>query len=919
MAKIPKKVLDVLGKTTKKGESVIGKGAKIGGLGAAGGAGYAGIEELVKKVTGKSANDDQKDENNQTTANDNESSTPVVPGGVGLPTNVIPFRVNKPLHKDLVPDKATDSEKLDILITVVDDLKMRVEHFEKVEHERQQAEALAEQERKLEEDKKPKPEDKEHVSGKTKAKLKSAAMDAIGPMMLGLLMSMGTLKKEMDDAFERLNKMDVDFSELGIKLAAAGIPGFAVASMTQRIVGKIKEWGKSKLPSKTPESPKVGATETAKESAKAKQAGAAANDNKPGYLKEKLTKLKAPPWVMKILDKAVWLSQKVTSRIPLIGFIVDVIFNVLDEYNPDIHKDPNEFQKLLISSIVRSVGHAISFVAIIGLFTLLGGPLGTLAGILVYVLAEDKIDDVIKQELIGYLVKYVFFDEDPVEAAKKSGRYKSYERQKEDADRKLKEAQANLKVIENQEARGETLLPEQQARKKAIQEQIKGYEGRKEKLDTAKREMEVEAQQKKTELEAAKKAAGQEPAGTGRADPLAKSVNKATDEKPPVDFGDLSALKKEISSGEGGYGSFNKGRAGDSGNSKEFDLQNMTVAEVMEAQRTKGLFAVGKYQFIPNTLREAVKNTPGIDVNAKFNSETQEKLFPYLISSKKGRPNVDAYLQGKSDNVDAALNDLAYEFASIPDNTGKGKYDGDSAGNAAAGGLKRAERIKAILKATRESIASGQNKPKEPFVPSNAAPGDIKTDEFAKLGPAGPAPEQIKLENTDEAQVPEEFRTEDMRPATKDVTDITKSATQPNPDLSPKEIAEKSRQAKAKSETPKPKTEDILKKSEEWLKVMSDPTIPNEFKEQARPDLKAHIDQVKEEKTRLDQRIETMRADDPNRTPPAAPPVVVLPTPPTPKQANPKANEPSDTTAPSEIPSPVASDRPTLNMAYKMF
>lgn len=166
--------------------------------------------------------------------------------------------------------------------------------------------------------------------------------------------------------------------------------------------------------------------------------------------------------------------------------------------------------------------------------------------------------------------------------------------------------------------------------------------------------------------------------------------------------GSLEELKAEIARGEGDYASYNRGVAGDTpAGNRTIDIQNLTVAEVLDLQRQRQLFAVGKYQFIPGTLREAVAYT-GIDTSRKFDATTQEQLFPYLISDAK-RPKLAGYISGRHDNVDSALNDLAAEFASIPQSNGRGRYDGDSAGNRAAGGLQRAAKIKAILQGMRQS------------------------------------------------------------------------------------------------------------------------------------------------------------------------------------------------------------------------
>ena len=158
----------------------------------------------------------------------------------------------------------------------------------------------------------------------------------------------------------------------------------------------------------------------------------------------------------------------------------------------------------------------------------------------------------------------------------------------------------------------------------------------------------------------------------------------------PTDFGSANPLGTLISSGEGGYGSYNRGRAGDA-NGAQIDFSQMTVGEVMRRQDlAKGdpdrLFAVGKYQMIPGTFEEAV-NSLGVDRNAKLTPQLQERMFAdYLIDEK--RPQVKAYITGETSGaqgLQGAQLALAREFASVADpRTGRSVYDGDSAGNSAS-------------------------------------------------------------------------------------------------------------------------------------------------------------------------------------------------------------------------------------------
>ena len=201
----------------------------------------------------------------------------------------------------------------------------------------------------------------------------------------------------------------------------------------------------------------------------------------------------------------------------------------------------------------------------------------------------------------------------------------------------------------------------------------------------------------------------------------------------PVSGPAMERLKREISRGEGGYDSVNRGNAGDTpGGAARLlgrPLSDFTVGEIMDMQKggrdQRKLFAVGKYQFIPKTLAEAVRWT-GIDKDAKFDSATQEKLFEYTISEKK-RPALAAYLSGKSNDRNAALRDLSLEYASIPGPNGKGAYDRDRAGNMAHGGMKRAEAMLNMLTEAREERLTAQTSQPEssveaPQLPSGLAP-----------------------------------------------------------------------------------------------------------------------------------------------------------------------------------------------------
>ena len=147
--------------------------------------------------------------------------------------------------------------------------------------------------------------------------------------------------------------------------------------------------------------------------------------------------------------------------------------------------------------------------------------------------------------------------------------------------------------------------------------------------------------------------------------------------------GELKPLLKFIYAGEGGYESFNRGKAGDSPGGWPGGLQKLTIAQIMDLQRQDKVFAVGAAQFIPSTLKDYALKESGLKGSDLFNAENQDRLAMALLLGKK-RPKLASYLKGENNDLDAAQTDLAKEWASVPLPNGKGFYDGDSAGNRAS-------------------------------------------------------------------------------------------------------------------------------------------------------------------------------------------------------------------------------------------
>ena len=155
---------------------------------------------------------------------------------------------------------------------------------------------------------------------------------------------------------------------------------------------------------------------------------------------------------------------------------------------------------------------------------------------------------------------------------------------------------------------------------------------------------------------------------------------KAQDGKVVTDktkiVGPLATLIAKAESGSDGYNAYNKG----TNNGKiipatqKMDLTKMPIKDIMARQALPAgdankMFAVGKYQCIPDTLKAACKAL-NIDVNQPFNETTQDIICQEYLVAKK-RPPLVAYYRNPDKNNEKLLMDagqsLAAEFASIED------------------------------------------------------------------------------------------------------------------------------------------------------------------------------------------------------------------------------------------------------------
>jgi len=165
--------------------------------------------------------------------------------------------------------------------------------------------------------------------------------------------------------------------------------------------------------------------------------------------------------------------------------------------------------------------------------------------------------------------------------------------------------------------------------------------------------------------------------------------------------GAYSELLGMIRSGEGTYTSANRGTAGDSPAGIPM-LDKITVGDWKKLQNS-GWFALGAYQFIPETFRGAVSRL-GLPDSTIMDAETQDMLAIELISGGTKRPALASYLNGQSNNLEAALTDLANEWAAVATASGSSAYSGIG-GNAASIGYDAAR--KALIR-LREQLTSNK-------------------------------------------------------------------------------------------------------------------------------------------------------------------------------------------------------------------
>lgn len=162
--------------------------------------------------------------------------------------------------------------------------------------------------------------------------------------------------------------------------------------------------------------------------------------------------------------------------------------------------------------------------------------------------------------------------------------------------------------------------------------------------------------------------------GVGAISVSAKGAHCPNPEFTPVHLR-IKPLADLIARGEGDYNAVNRGYAGDTPGGIQgltgLTFENYTVGQVIAYQQ-RWLYAVGRYQFIPSTLRFAVAHS-SVDNLDMFTPDIQDRLMAALVLYK--RPAVGAFLRGDHNLEGWALNELAKEWASIEYRGGRGFYD----------------------------------------------------------------------------------------------------------------------------------------------------------------------------------------------------------------------------------------------------
>jgi len=180
-------------------------------------------------------------------------------------------------------------------------------------------------------------------------------------------------------------------------------------------------------------------------------------------------------------------------------------------------------------------------------------------------------------------------------------------------------------------------------------------------------------------------------------------------------------------------------------------LTKMSIKEIMAKQALppgdpNRLFAVGKYQTIPMTLKEACQCL-NIDINQPFSEKTQDTICQEYLVAAKRRPLV-AYYKNPDRNNEKLLMDagksLAAEFASIEDPYNLGYPYGGPNGSYYKSG-NRAKTTWAQIKSTLQSEWDFRNNSKSPPPTATIADNDkvAKGTDFSGVSKQAPIDDSV--------------------------------------------------------------------------------------------------------------------------------------------------------------------------------
>ncbi len=189
---------------------------------------------------------------------------------------------------------------------------------------------------------------------------------------------------------------------------------------------------------------------------------------------------------------------------------------------------------------------------------------------------------------------------------------------------------------------------------------------------------------------------------------------------------DIPALIRKlgdvISSGEGGYESYNTGTKnvpnGAVGHSYMHPplgtVTNKTINEIIETDALSGtnpsrFFATGKYQTVIQTLRLA-KDAMNLTGNEKYDPQMQERIFAEYLIDKAGGGALSKFVKKGLGTIDDAQYAASKEWASIAAPAGKTIRDGSiSTGvqsyyqsNANSASMSSTNKLRSILQSISE-------------------------------------------------------------------------------------------------------------------------------------------------------------------------------------------------------------------------